>query len=193
MVELLIQMLSSPYYEQLRTKEQLGYIVFARDRSDHNIVSVSLILQSSEKSPMYMLERSDSFLQVFYEYLKQVPESEVDQNIASLTEVIMEKEKKLNDQALKYYAEIKRKQYKFDRKEAKAKFLQTVKKQHLVAFFEKYILLDSPDCRRLLVQVFSKKQLPEMQEKSSRKQSVFVKDIVKTKQVLPFYASFVQE
>jgi insulysin len=77
LLDLMSQVTSNPYYGQLRTIEQIGYIIFSRTRSDHNTASFSLILQSSEKSPEYMLQRSDLFMNAFHDVLKNMDEEEI--------------------------------------------------------------------------------------------------------------------
>lgn len=50
-----------PCYNQLRTKEQLGYIVFCASRKSNGAQGIRFIVQSA-KHPMYVEERIETFL-----------------------------------------------------------------------------------------------------------------------------------
>lgn len=113
--ELLAQILNQPFFEQLRTKEQLGYIVFSRTRRDHNVESLSLLIQSATKSPDFILERSDEFFNGFYEALIRLDDDVVNTHIKSLTAKILEKDKKMKVQTIRYWKEINYRVYKFNR------------------------------------------------------------------------------
>lgn len=60
-VDLVCQILSEPCYNQLRTKEQLGYIVFCGSRKSNGVQGVRIIVQSN-KHPGFVEERIESFL-----------------------------------------------------------------------------------------------------------------------------------
>lgn len=70
-VDLVTQILSEPCYNQLRTKEQLGYIVFCGSRKSNGVQGIRVIVQSA-KHPAYVEERIEHFLNgmiVSYFYL----------------------------------------------------------------------------------------------------------------------------
>ena len=60
---LLGHILEEPFFDQLRTKEQLGYIVYSRYSDSRGSGGISFVIQS-EKSPEYLNHR-------IYEFLKQ--------------------------------------------------------------------------------------------------------------------------
>lgn len=60
-VDLVTQILSEPCYNQLRTKEQLGYIVFCGSRKSNGVQGIRVIVQSA-KHPAYVEERIEHFL-----------------------------------------------------------------------------------------------------------------------------------
>lgn len=62
MVDLITQILSEPCYHVLRTKEQLGYIVFCGARKANGANGVRFIVQST-KHPEYVEERIELFLE----------------------------------------------------------------------------------------------------------------------------------
>lgn len=61
MVDLITQILSEPCYNALRTKEQLGYIVFCGARKANGANGIRFIVQST-KHPEFVEERIEAFL-----------------------------------------------------------------------------------------------------------------------------------
>lgn len=64
MVNLVSQVLSEPCYDCLRTKEQLGYIVFSGVRKVNGANGIRIIVQSA-KHPSYVEDRIENFLQTY--------------------------------------------------------------------------------------------------------------------------------
>lgn len=60
-IDLVTQILSEPCYNQLRTKEQLGYIVFCGARKANGVHGIRFIVQST-KHPAFVEERIKIFL-----------------------------------------------------------------------------------------------------------------------------------
>lgn len=60
---LFCQVASEPIFDQLRTKEQLGYMVFSGQRKQQ-MLSFRIIVQS-EKDPVFIESRIDAFLLIF--------------------------------------------------------------------------------------------------------------------------------
>jgi len=54
--------LKEPCFNQLRTKEQLGYIVFTQFFSVNKVLGGLIIVQSSKYGASYLEERINSFL-----------------------------------------------------------------------------------------------------------------------------------
>lgn len=60
-VDILSQLLSEACYTQLRTKEQLGYIVLCGTRKANGVCGLRIIVQS-ERHPAYVETRIEHFL-----------------------------------------------------------------------------------------------------------------------------------
>lgn len=61
LLELLAQIIAEPCFNTLRTKEQLGYIVFSGIRRTSGAQGLRIIVQS-DKHPQYVEKRIDLFL-----------------------------------------------------------------------------------------------------------------------------------
>lgn len=60
-IDLVAQILCEPCYNTLRTKEQLGYIVFCASRKANGAQGIRFIIQSA-RHPVYVEERIELFL-----------------------------------------------------------------------------------------------------------------------------------
>lgn len=60
-IDLVSQILCEPCYNQLRTREQLGYIVFCASRKANGVQGIRFIIQSA-RHPKYVEERIEIFL-----------------------------------------------------------------------------------------------------------------------------------
>lgn len=61
LLELFTQIISEPCFNILRTKEQLGYIVFSGIRRNNGVQGVRIIIQSN-KHPQFVEDKIDEFL-----------------------------------------------------------------------------------------------------------------------------------
>lgn len=68
-----VTLLREPAFTQLRTKEQLGYIVFTAAKSQHAVDGARVIIQSSAAPPDVLDERIEAFLANFGAELKGTP------------------------------------------------------------------------------------------------------------------------
>lgn len=95
---LLDQMTHEPAFDQLRTKEQLGYVVFSGARSTCTTIGYRFIIQS-EKTPEYLESRIDSFLAGFAKTLESMTETEFEGHKRSLITKRLEKLKNLDQES----------------------------------------------------------------------------------------------
>ncbi|KRZ08336.1 Insulin-degrading enzyme [Trichinella zimbabwensis] len=125
LLELLVQILNEPCFHQLRTVEQLGYIVFGGLRRANDTQALHIIVQS-EKSPTYLDERIEAFLS----------HEEFEEHRAALTAKRLEKPKKLVSAASKVWSEISSEQYNFERDQKEVDILKTITKEELIEFYK---------------------------------------------------------
>ncbi|KRX66110.1 Insulin-degrading enzyme [Trichinella sp. T9] len=156
LLELLVQILNEPCFHQLRTVEQLGYIVFGGLRRANDTQGLHIIVQS-EESPAYLDERIEAFLSqlLVSEDIKNMPSEEFEEHRAALTSKRLEKPKKLVSAASKCWSEISSEQYNFERDEKEVNILQTITKEELIEFYKQHIAADAPKRRKLSTQVYS--------------------------------------
>uniref|UniRef100_A0A8P4GJV8 Insulin-degrading enzyme n=1 Tax=Dicentrarchus labrax TaxID=13489 RepID=A0A8P4GJV8_DICLA len=116
LLELFCQIISEPCFNTLRTKEQLGYIVFSGPRRANGVQGLRFIIQS-EKAPHYLESRVEAFLCTMEKAVEEMSEEAFQKHIQALAIRRLDKPKKLSAECAKYWGEIISQQYNFDRGE----------------------------------------------------------------------------
>eukprot|EP01090_Pellita_catalonica_P013689 TRINITY_DN3308_c0_g1_i2.p1 TRINITY_DN3308_c0_g1~~TRINITY_DN3308_c0_g1_i2.p1 ORF type:complete len:962 (-),score=160.08 TRINITY_DN3308_c0_g1_i2:14-2899(-) len=151
---LLAQITRESAYEQLRTKEQLGYIVWSGTRKTADrVLCYRIIIQSSVKGADYLDSRIEEYLLLARKEIEDLDDKQFAMHKESLVSKLEEKEKKLNQESARWWAHIKDRQYEFDRAEKQVEFLKTVDKKAVLSFFDRYIK-KSPTRAKLSVQIY---------------------------------------
>lgn len=102
---LLDQLTHEPAFDQLRTKEQLGYVVFSGARPSHTHIGYRFIIQS-EKTPEYLETRIDSFLVGYAQTIAEMSETEFEGHKRSLITKRLEKVKNLDQESSRLWRQI---------------------------------------------------------------------------------------
>ncbi len=123
LLELFWQVISEPCFNILRTKEQLGYIVWSGLRRACGVQGLRVIVQS-DRHPDYLDERIEAFLASMEDYIEKMSEETFESNKTALADKTLEKPKKLSARTAKFWGEIAGRQYNFDRDNIEVKELR---------------------------------------------------------------------
>jgi insulysin len=96
---LLAQLAQEPCFDQLRTKEQLGYVVQSGSRNSVRFVGFHIIIQS-ERDAEYLDDRIEAFLVDFRKLLQDMPQAEYVQQRQSLINRKMEDQKNMGQECV---------------------------------------------------------------------------------------------
>lgn len=110
---LLDQMTHEPAFDQLRTKEQLGYIVFSGARLTTTTIGFRFIVQS-EKTPQYLEGRIDSFLSGYATTIANMTDAEFEGHKRSVITRRCEKMKNLDQESNRLWLHIDGEYFDFD-------------------------------------------------------------------------------
>ncbi|VDO85139.1 unnamed protein product [Heligmosomoides polygyrus] len=116
LVELLVQILREPAFNQLRTVEQLGYIVWTGSRLNAGTLGLQFIVQGP-KTPDHVLERIEAFIEKMRADLVTMSDEEFEKQKTGLITRLLEKPKTLGGRFRRFWNEIDCRQYDFDRSE----------------------------------------------------------------------------
>jgi insulysin len=165
---LIDQMLHEPAFDQLRTKEQLGYVVFTGMRSLFTTCGIRFLIQS-ERTPQYLDTRIEAFLTRYADTLAEMSETEFEGHKRSVIVKRLEKLKNLNQESSRHWQQISNEFYDFEQgmlllipeSEAQANMIMTaqidaanvkkITKDEIVAFYKQYLDPASSERARLSV------------------------------------------
>ncbi|KAH0623624.1 hypothetical protein JD844_006573 [Phrynosoma platyrhinos] len=145
-LELFCQIISEPCFNTLRTKEQLGYIVFSGPRRANGIQGLRFIIQS-EKPPHYLESRVEAFLKTMEKCIEEMSEEAFQKHIQALAIRRLDKPKKLSAECAKYWGEIISQQYNFDRDNIEVAFLKTLTKDDIMRFYKVSPVVEEFPCQ----------------------------------------------
>lgn len=155
-LSLLAQIAQEPCFDQLRTKEQLGYLVFSGVRKQTGSMGMRFILQS-ERDTIYLENRIEEFLAKLRSIIEKMTPEEYKAQVQSLISKKLEKDKNLGQEGGKYWTHIHSGYYEFDQVETDIRELRLIEKQDLLQFMTEYIDPQSPSIRKLSVHIQSQK------------------------------------
>lgn len=110
---LIDQMVHEPAFDQLRTKEQLGYIVFSSMRVFATVCGFRFLVQS-ERTPEYLDRRIEAFLARFGQSLNEMSDTEFEGHKRSLINKRLEKLRNLDQEWSRHWTHISNEYYSFD-------------------------------------------------------------------------------
>ncbi|KAI5780940.1 Metalloenzyme, LuxS/M16 peptidase-like protein [Geopyxis carbonaria] len=146
------QLTDEPCFNQLRTKEQLGYIVFSGYRAGTTTMSYRIIVQSERPAP-YLESRVEEFLKSFKENLNNLTDKEFQGHVKAVILKKMERLKNLEQESSRLWARIGNEVYDFFLHETDVEILKNITKQEVVDFYNEYISPDSPNRSKMSVQM----------------------------------------
>ena len=154
-LKMLSQILSEPAFDQLRTKEQLGYVVWCGMRRKASVQGLRVLIMS-DKHPSYLDERIELFLETMEKNMEELSEEAYEKHRSAVKANILEKPKKLSSRTSKYWTEIANGYYHFNRDQIEAQELDSVSKEDVLAFFKQHISAGSKERRKMSCHVISK-------------------------------------
>jgi len=146
---------SAQFFDILRTKEQLGYIVGARVCVDSSTVSMVALVQS-DKPMSSVQQKMEEFYTSFEETLVALTEEQFTDYVEGLAVQKLEKPKRLSVESWRFWSEIRNKQYHFKRSDVEVEALRKLTKDDVITFYRRFISPASQDRTRLAVVVLGK-------------------------------------
>jgi insulysin len=147
---LLGQLTDEAGFDRLRTKEQLGYIVFTGPRLAIATMGYRVIIQS-ERHTEYLEERINAFLASFSTLLEGMPPEEFESHKKSLINKRLEKIKNLDQESDLFWNCIGNEYFDFRAAEEDVAHLRPLSKADLIEFFRHYVHPTSPHRAKLAV------------------------------------------
>lgn len=154
-LELLADILNKPTFHELRTVQQLGYIVFEGAGETEFVRGIFIIVQSTVADPDELLSRIDKFLlDVREDVLEAMTEEKFQQYVSSLSATKAQPESNLMNQSFKFWNELRTGFKQYDRADKEIEVLQSITKEQVVEFFDKHIAQGGSERRRIISQIY---------------------------------------
>ncbi len=148
-VGLLAQVISSPFYQELRTNQQLGYLVFASPMPFLEVPGMAFVVQSPVAGPLQLEDRIATFVQQYREELMAMSDEELERHKSGLISRILEQSRTLSDETERLWTDIRFSHYDFDSPDQLADAVRAIDKDQLVDAYDALLL--SRDRRTLVV------------------------------------------
>ncbi|NOQ14806.1 MAG: peptidase M16 [Methyloprofundus sp.] len=141
--QLLGRIISTAFFADLRTRQQLGYNLGAAALAMKDVPGIIFILQSPVISAPEIEARFLSFIDSFQKELAQISTAKLEDYKVGLITRLLEKDKSLHKRSYRNWLEIDRDNNYFDTKERIAKAIEKIDKTRLVAVYQDW-LIDNP-------------------------------------------------
>ncbi|PSN58879.1 LuxS/MPP-like metallohydrolase [Corynespora cassiicola Philippines] len=135
---LIAQMTDEPAFNQLRTIEQLGYVVFSGSSAADNWAGYRLLIQS-EKDCRYLEGRIEHFLTTFGKTLDEMPEEEFEGHKRAVASKRLEKLKNLGQEDSRFWTHITSDAYDFMQAEVDVAHVEPLTKANMQQFYNEFI------------------------------------------------------
>lgn len=151
LIEILDAIVHEAFYDDLRTKQQLGYIVSSGVKAVENTRAISFVVQSSVVSSEKLIEAVLKFLgDVRSKYLEPLNEGDVTVYSKNLLDKKTEPDKRLSTEVTRNWAEISSGRFQFERVQAEAACLIDITKEDILQFWDN-VFIGEPGGRRILI------------------------------------------
>jgi len=145
---LMSQLISSPYYENIRTEKQLGYVVYATDLSILETPALGFVVESPSSSAEKVQVSTMAFLKKFTTKLTKMKIKIFNANKSAIISRLLQKPLQLRQVSNRLWMEIDRSQFKFNTRKQLVNEINKISKKSLFQFYKKQIL---PLPRALLI------------------------------------------
>ncbi len=143
----------SALYEELRTVEQLGYIVFSGPSKTSTMLNFVIIVQGTKNSPEVLDERIEAFVKQEYKKLQSISEEKFSSFVASEISRLKAPYKTLTDESSAYWSEIEGLTYLFARPFKEIEQFEKITVQGVTALWGESVV-NPTQRRKLSVQIY---------------------------------------
>jgi insulysin len=152
-MEVLGAMMANPFFTDLRTQQQLGYIVNAGVTSREGVRSLVFTVQSSVAGPPALTRKVFEFVDAFA--LEQFSDKSISTYIQGLVQKKLQKDKRLTTEISRHWSEIVLGRYDYLRATKEAAILKTLTRADLQEVLGQVLLPGGAGRRVLTTQVYA--------------------------------------
>ncbi len=140
----------APFFNRLRTRDQLGYVVYASPMPVYRVSGEVFVVQSPRLAADALADRIDAFVRAFAEEIAEMDEMAFASRRQALVVRLGERPQRLSEQSLRYAEDLGLQYLGFDHRERLIAAVETIGRGDLAAFARR--LVGRRSSRRLLVE-----------------------------------------
>ncbi|MCL1077750.1 peptidase M16 [Parashewanella spongiae] len=133
---LLGNMISAPFFQQIRTEQQLGYIVGGNSSSLEELPLISFLIQSPKVGAVELNRRVDTFIADYKETLTKLTTVEFENYKQGVVKNLRTKHKNQGERTRFYWSEISKQKFDFNSNEQLAKAVELLDHKSMVEFYD---------------------------------------------------------
>ncbi|KAH8732027.1 Metalloenzyme, LuxS/M16 peptidase-like protein [Phaeosphaeriaceae sp. PMI808] len=168
---LISQMTDEPSFNQLRTIEQLGYVVFSGQSLQDTWAGYRILIQS-EKDCRYLEGRIENFLNTFEKMLEEMSEEEFDEHKRAVITKRLAKLKNLSEEDMRFWNHIYSDAYDFRQSDTDVEHLDKLTKKDMVDFYKHFISPSSSKRSKLSVHLQAQSKPKELTFEQKKESSI---------------------
>ena len=157
-IALIAQSTGNRFFHELRTEREIGYIVFATPLTMLDVPGLALVVQSPSSPPETLHRHVDAFLDRSGAALRDMPRAVFERHRSTVESSLLEAETRLDERTARYWDEIDREHFEFDRRERFLDAVRAVTQDQLVDAWRD--LAAAPETARGVVVAVSTREPP---------------------------------
>jgi secreted Zn-dependent insulinase-like peptidase len=177
-------LLKEPCFSALRTKKQLGYIVFSVFRNKRRVFGHFIIVQSHVAAPAVLADHISEFLSEMRPIVAELSDESFATHRDSVYTTITKRDISLEEEFGRYAVEMIGLHYQFDKRERLGEALQRCSKAQIQATFERVFFTE---CKRLDIEYVRANLMEEQTKLMESKDMRRFKSVGVFKRGLPIY------
>lgn len=138
--QMLGQVLGAAFFNELRTKQQLGYIVGASGSNAENLPTLNFYVQSSKMGPVELEKRINNFITRQFDVIAAMSEDDFNKNKSGLLTNINKKDKNLLGRTSRLWGELSTGYTEFNKRELITEAINALTKDDLVSAYKNLLL-----------------------------------------------------
>jgi nardilysin len=155
MIDLLMEMMYEPLWDQVRTKDQFGYHVSCDSRWTNGVMGMYFHVVTSCKSAQDTEDRLDKFIGDFRQILVDMKPSDFVHHLVALAKQKLEMFSSLGEETDHYWSEIRDGRYLWSVEREEVVYLRSFTKEDVLKAYDEWLAPESKTRRRLAIQVIS--------------------------------------
>ncbi|TBW56631.1 peptidase M16 [Marinobacter halodurans] len=124
--DVLAQIIGAPFYESLRTQQQLGYIVSASSFEMLEVPALGFMIQSPKASAAAIDQAVSDFLKGFDKNLADMSKVDLEREKQAVLSQLLAQDRRLSEVSERYWQEIDRGEFDFDSRQQLARAIRNV-------------------------------------------------------------------